>query len=199
MSADYSCETSRVSSIRIFILAALEGSGPMHGHQLRLLAEEEHVRLWTDITVGGLYGAIKRLAAEDLIAEVRVERAGAYPQRQIWAITEAGREALGGLRLRALREIVIKPDPFDLAMTRLHLDHLDDLPQIIAARIASLSAMLAEWEAHAAMIDRYLTVSEKLMMKHRADRLRAEIAWHDELSAALPQIVADERARRDKQ
>ena len=168
----------------------------MHGHQLRLLAEKEHVGLWTDITVGGLYGAIKRLAAEDLIEEVRVERAGAYPQRQVWAITEAGREALGSLRLGGLREIVVKPDPFDLAMTRLHPDHLDDLPQIIAARIASLAGMLAEWEAHAATIDRYLTASEKFMIKHRVDRLRAEIAWHEELYAVLPQIVADERVRR---
>jgi DNA-binding PadR family transcriptional regulator len=39
------------------------------------------VALWTDITVGSLYGAINRLAAEELIEEVRVERAGAYPQR----------------------------------------------------------------------------------------------------------------------
>jgi len=169
----------------------------MHGHQLRLLAEEEHVGLWTDITVGGLYGAIKRLAAEDLIEEIRVERAGAYPQRQVWAITDAGREAVGALRLRALREIVIKPDPFDLAITRLHTDHLDDLPTIIAVRIGSLNAMLAEWEAHAATIDRYLTAAEKLVMKHRADRLRAEIAWHEELSEALPGIVSGERVEAD--
>jgi len=181
-----------VSSIRIFILAALEERGPMHGHQLRLLAEEEHVGLWTDITVGGLYGAIKRLAAEDLIEEVRVERSGAYPQRQVWAVTDAGREAVGALRLKALREIVIKPDPFDLAITRLHPDHLADLPTIIAARIGSLNAMLTEWEAYAATIDRYLTAAEKLAVKHRADRLRAEIAWHEELSEALPGIVMDE-------
>jgi len=168
----------------------------MHGHQLRLLAEEEHVALWTDITVGSLYGAIKRLAAEELIEEVRVERSGAYPQRQVWAITGAGREALGGLRLRALRDIVIKPDPFDIAMTRLDEAHLDDLPAIITARIASLSATLEQWEAHANVIDRYLSVSERIVMKHRADRLRAEIAWHDELLAALPEIVADHRARR---
>ncbi|OBG93358.1 hypothetical protein A9X05_09755 [Mycobacterium sp. E3298] len=187
-----------MSSIRIFILAGLEERGPMHGHQLRLLAEEEHVALWTDITVGALYGAIKRLAAEDLIEEVRVERSGAYPQRQIWAITGAGREALGGLRLRALREIVIKPDPFDLAITRLQPDHLGDLPATIAARITSLSAMLAEWEAHAAAIDRYLTLAEKLVMKHRADRLRAEIGWHEELSAALPAIVAGRHAGGDE-
>ena len=164
----------------------------MHGHQLRLLAEEEHVRLWTDITVGGLYGAIKRLAAEDLIEEIRVERAGAYPQRQVWAITDAGHEAVGALRLRALREIVIKPDPFDLAITRMHSDHLGDLPTIITARIGSLNALLTEWEAHAATIDRYLTAAEKLVMKHRADRLRAEIAWHKGLSEALPTIVVNE-------
>ena len=162
----------------------------MHGHQLRLLAEEEHVGLWTDITVGGLYGAIKRLATEDLIEEIRVERAGAYPERQVWAVTDAGLEAVGALRLRALREIVIKPDPFDLAITRLHPDHLGDLPAVIAARIGSLNAMLTEWEAHAATIDRYLTAAEKLVMKHRADRLRTEIAWHEELSEALPAIIS---------
>jgi DNA-binding PadR family transcriptional regulator len=185
-----------VSSIRIFILGALEERGPMYGHQLRLLAEEEHVALWTDITVGSLYGALKRLATEELIEEIRVERSGAYPQRQVWAITDAGREAVGALRLRALREIVIKPDPFDVAMTRLDPQHLDDLPTIIAARITSLTAMLTEWEAHAATIERYLSVSERTVMQHRADRLRAEIAWHERLSAGLAEIAADERARR---
>ena len=62
----------------------------MHGHQLRQLAELEHLDMWTDISVGALYGAIKRLAAEDLIEEARVEREGAYPERQVWRITEAG-------------------------------------------------------------------------------------------------------------
>jgi DNA-binding PadR family transcriptional regulator len=183
-----------VSSIRIFILGSLEQRGPMHGHQLRLLAEQEHVAMWTDITVGGLYGALKRLATEDLIEQVRVEQAGSYPPRQIWSITSAGREALSGLRLRALSDIVIKPDPFDLAMTRLDPDHLADLPVTVAARTASLSAMLNEWEARAAAADRYLTVAEKLMLNHRLNRLRAEITWHRELADHLPEIIADEQA-----
>jgi DNA-binding PadR family transcriptional regulator len=185
-----------VSSIRIFLLAALDERGPMHGHQLRLLAEQELVALWTDITVGSLYGALKRLAAEELIEEVRVERSGGYPQRQVWAITAAGHAALGGLRLSALRDIVIKPDPFDLAVTRLDDNHLDDLSAIITARISSLTATLKEWEAHSAAIDRYLSVSERMVLKHRADRLRAEIVWHKELLAALPEIIADHHARR---
>jgi len=88
---------------------------------------------------------------------------------------------------------VIKPDPFDLVITRVHPDHVDDLPTILEARIGSLNAMLTEWEAHAATIDRYLTAGEKLVMKHRADRLRAEIAWHNELLEMLPTITAGER------
>lgn len=152
--------------------------------------------MWTDITVGGLYGALKRLASEDLIAQVRVEQTGSYPPRQIWSITDGGREALSSLRLRALSDIVVKPDPFDLAMTRLDPDHLADLPLTVAARLTSLSAMLTDWEARAAAADRYLTVTEKLMVKHRLDRLRTEIAWHQELADQLPEIIANEQHRK---
>ncbi|RYF55207.1 MAG: PadR family transcriptional regulator, partial [Comamonadaceae bacterium] len=46
-----------MSSIRVFLLGSLAERGPMHGHQLRLLAEKEHVAMWTDFGVGAIYGA----------------------------------------------------------------------------------------------------------------------------------------------
>jgi DNA-binding PadR family transcriptional regulator len=186
-----------MSSIRLFILGSLSERGPMHGHQLRLLAEQEHVTLWTDISVGALYGAIKRLAADGLIAEVRVEREGAYPERQVWGISESGSSALTVMRLDALKSIVLKPDPFDLAMTKLDPEGLDMLPAMIEARISSLRSLLLESEAHTDAVRQYLSVSEQLVMRHRADRVRAEIDWHGDLLAALPEIIADERARKD--
>lgn len=185
-----------MSSIRIFILGALADRGQMHGHQLRLLADEEHVSEWADITVGGLYGAIKRLASEDLIEEVRVERAGNYPRRQVWGITDAGRRVLASLRMSALREVTIKPDPFDLALSRLDPDHLDDLPAVVDARIAAFRALLAENEAHQATVARYLTAAERIAMGHRAERLRAEVTWHLRLAERVNDIIAEERDRR---
>lgn len=187
-----------MSSIRLFILGSLEQHGPMHGHQLRLLAEEEHVDSWTDISVGSLYGAIKRLAAEGLIEEVRTEREGAYPPRQVWGITYDGRVAAGVIRMAALREIVLKPDPFDLALTRLDPDHLDDLPAMIEARLATFRAKLADDDAHLIAIRRYLTRGEIHASEHRLARLRAEIAWHETLLADLPVIIDDERTRHQK-
>lgn len=186
-----------MSSVRLFILGTLEQNGPMHGHQLRLLAEEEHVDTWTDISVGSLYGAIKRLAAEGLIEAVRTEREGAYPPRQVWGITQAGRVAAGALRMATLRDIVFRPDPFDLALTRLDPDHLDDLPAMLEARLASLRAMLADNAAHAAAIARYLTSAEMFATDHRLARMRAEIAWHEALLVALPGIIEEERSRHE--
>ena len=187
-----------MSSIRIFILGALSDRGPVHGHQLRLLADEEHVSEWADISVGGLYGAIKRLAADSLIEEVRVERSGNYPSRQVWGITEEGQRVLSSLRLSGLREVVFKPDPFDLVLTRLDTDHLEDLPAVVEARIATFEAMLAEHEAHLASVARYLTVAEQVAMTHRTERLKAESAWHRQLADRVEDIIGDEQARRDR-
>ena len=102
-----------MSSIRLYILGALANEGEMHGHQLRQLADKEYVTLWTDISVGALYGALKRMAHEGLIEELRTEREGGYPERQIWRITTEGRIALAQLREEGLGEVVFRPDPFD--------------------------------------------------------------------------------------
>jgi len=186
-----------VSSIRIFLLGSLAERGPMHGHQLRLLAEEEHVHEWTDITVGALYGAIKRLTAEGLLENVRTEREGNYPERIVHGITEAGRGALAALLDDALLTVVMKPDPLDLALARLDPDRLDAVPGMIAQRLADLQTMLVEREAHNQRIAHHLTVSERVILTHRVERLRAEITWHSILLSELPTMLADESARKE--
>jgi DNA-binding PadR family transcriptional regulator len=186
-----------VSSIRLYILGALAEEGEMHGHQLRQLAEKEHIDEWTDVTVGALYGALKRLVAEGLIESARTEREGAYPERQVWRITSQGRVALSNLRFDGLREIVVRADPFDLAISRPDLAHADEIPGLVDLRIARLKAMLVESEAHMAMITRYLSPLEVLVMEHKLERLRADIAWHERLAAQLPQFLDHEKSRKD--
>ena len=130
-----------MSSIRLYILDALAEEGAMHGHQLRLLAEKEHVDEWTDISVGALYGALKRMHAEGLIDEVRTEREGAYPERQVCAITEAGRVALGELRYDGAHpRSSCAPTRSTSRVSRLDLTKLDELPALLQNRLAQLKA-----------------------------------------------------------
>jgi DNA-binding PadR family transcriptional regulator len=187
-----------MSSIRLYVLDALVEEGAMYGHQLRLLAEKEHVSDWTDISVGAIYGAIKRMASEGLIEEVRSEREGAYPERQVYDITEAGRIALAAIKRDALRDIIVRSDPFDLAMSRLDYSKLETLPDVLAGRTAHLKAMVVEAQAHLASISQYLTITEKIVMKHKAAKLAAEVKWHEDLITQLPEIIADESARKER-
>lgn len=186
-----------MSSIRLFILGALADAGEMHGHQLRQLAEKEHIHMWTDISVGSLYGALKRLGAEGLIAEARTEQVGGYPERQVWRITHAGQIALASERLDALRHVVFHADPVDLGLARLDRAHLGDVVGLVQSRLTALEAMLADSELHSRHADPYLTPMERAVMTHKPARLRAEIAWHRELVEKLPDLLADEESRKD--
>lgn len=184
-----------MSSIRLYLLDAFARHGELHGHQLRLLAEQEHVHLWTDFSVGALYGALKRLASEGLLTEVRTEREGSYPERQVYAITDAGREVLDGLHQQHLEQVAFKPDPFDLALSRPDPTRLDDLPTALETRVATLRRLLADAERQNVQARPWLSLAETHALLHREHRLRAELEWHEQLAAALPDVIADERAR----
>jgi len=186
-----------VSSIRLFILDALAQNGEMHGHQLRQLADKEHVDLWTDISVGSLYGALKRLATEGLVEVVRTEQVGGYPERQVFGITKAGTIALSGLQFGALREVNVRADPVDLGLARLDRNRLDEVPGLIEARITELKTLLEDSERHARMADPYLTPMERMVLTHRLALVRAEIDWHTQLAEHLPELLKDEASRKD--
>lgn len=188
-----------MSSIRLFILGSLDERGPMHGHALRLLAEEEHVDSWADVSPSAIYGAIKRLAAEKLIEPLRVEREGNYPERQVYAITVDGVESLRAIRRDALETIVYRPDPVDLALARLGAENLDELHETLNARLAEFRARAEAEVIHHKTIDKYLTFTEKQVIRHDLHRIRGEIAWLEELLGVLPEIVADEKSRKGHQ
>lgn len=75
-----------------------DASGPLHGHQIPQQAQFDRTESWTDIQVGSVYGALKRLANEDLVREVRRERVGNRPERTVYGITAEGRRALAAVR-----------------------------------------------------------------------------------------------------
>ncbi|MBC8136869.1 MAG: PadR family transcriptional regulator [Fibrella sp.] len=182
-----------MSSIRLFILSSFAELGPMHGHRLRLEAEHTHVHLWTDISVGAVYGAMKRLAAEGLLRESGREREGNRPTRQLYEITEEGQLALATLRKEGLRDVWFKYDPFDLALTRTDHESLDTLPSVVAERLEKVRALLAESRRINEAAREYVSLAKQWALRHTEYRLEAEIAYLSDLLNATSGIVADER------
>lgn len=187
-----------MSSIRLFILSSFAELGPMHGHLLRLEAERKYVSFWTDIPVGAVYGAMKRLATEGLLRAAGREKEGNRPTRQVYEITEAGRHALAELRRAGLSEIWFKYDPFDLALTRGDAAELEALPALLRDRLARMKALLEE---HRGRIERalpYIGVAQEWALRHTERRLEAEVAYLTDLVGAASKIIADARNPRPR-
>jgi DNA-binding PadR family transcriptional regulator len=180
-----------MSSVRLFILGTLAASGPLHGHQIRHQAQNDRTETWTDIQVGSVYGALKRLANEDLIREVRTEKVGNRPERTVYEITPAGRQSLAAIHASALRDLDRHFDPFDLALAQARHIPEEHLEQIVENRLAALRVQLAEQHQVAEQSDPYLNEAERMVIAHLMARTEAEIGWHTELAARLEKIAAD--------
>lgn len=185
-----------MSSIRLFILSSFAEQGAMHGHKLRLVAEKMMVPLWTDISVGAVYGAMKRLAAEGLLKEAGSEQEGNRPTRQLYEITAAGQAALDELRREGLSDVWFKPDPFDLALTRIDQTTAKGLPAVLRKRLEAVRARLAESKRIIAGAKSKVGAAKLWALKHTEYRLEAEVAYLTDLLAAAPEIAADERRGR---
>ncbi len=180
-----------MSSIRLFILSTFDGFGPMHGHLLRAIAEKMQVPLWTDISVGAVYGAMNRLAAEGLLKEAGREQEGNRPPRQLYEITAAGRAAVLELRREGLSEIWFKPDPFDLALAWMDAKTIKTFPAIVTARLEKLRAQLADARARADEHRAQMTLTKQWALRHTEYRLEAEVKYLTDLLKAAKDIAAE--------
>jgi DNA-binding PadR family transcriptional regulator len=180
-----------VSSIRLFILGTLAASGPLHGHQIRQQALADRTETYSDVHVGSVYGALKRLANEDLIRELRTEKVGNRPERTVYEITPEGRRSLSAIHEMALRQLDRHHDPFDLALAHARAIPEEHLEQIVKNRIGALRVQLDTQRDAAEHADPYINEAERLVIQHLIARTEAEIRWHTEVATRLPKIAAD--------
>jgi DNA-binding PadR family transcriptional regulator len=178
----------------LFILGTLAASGPLHGHQIRQQAQSDRTEQWADVQVGSVYGALKRLASEELIREVRTERVGNRPERTVYEITGEGRRALAAVRDQALRELTRTNDPFDLALAQSRDLPEEVLTEIVANRLAGLRVLESSLRHRAETDDIYLNEAERMIMRHLVERAAAEARWHQEVLSRMPKIAADFQA-----
>lgn len=191
---NYSRE-SNVSSIRLFILSSFADLGPTHGHRIRTEAEAKRVSLWTDISVGAVYGAINRLAAEGLLREVRRETEGNRPPRILYEITDAGRSTLAALQRETLETIWFKYDPFDLALTSADATGRMALRETIANRIEMLKAMIEERGVIIAEALKCINEVDEWALRHSTYRLDGEVRYLLDLLEWLDRDAPETRIR----
>lgn len=73
---------------QLYILGLL-ARGPMSGYDIQMALEELDIELWSNILVGSIYHALKKLENNSYIHLKSIEKTG-HRQRSIYEITEKG-------------------------------------------------------------------------------------------------------------
>jgi DNA-binding PadR family transcriptional regulator len=142
------------TNVQMFILGNLT-QGEAHGYQLLARARMWGVEDWAGFGAGSIYNALATLEKKGLVVRSGTERHGGYAPATIYAITDAGREALRDLLHAAAASAAIH-DPFDLVTPFLGLLPLDERRQLIQAHIAALERRLADGDGHQAHVQRHV-------------------------------------------
>jgi DNA-binding PadR family transcriptional regulator len=173
---------------RLMALGVLARNGPSHGHHIRRVADVTNVGEWGGVSVGALYRELRTMEREGLVEAARTEKVGNRPERTVYAITAEGQLELTTLREQAIRPLGSGLDPLGVALL-FAADGMDpvELRRTLRARREMLAIGVGQITAdrEQLMARGLIDLLAAAVMRRSIVIVEAEIAWHDELDAAL--------------
>src|SRR3984957_9011020 len=189
---------------RLMILGMLAERGPMHGHQIRRIAEPSNAGAWGGITGGALYAELRKLDGEGLVEAVREEQVGRRPARTVYQITGEGRLELLVQRDAALEVVFGSADPLSVVLLFAAGEDASELGERLAAprrrgegpleevaaergerrppRRRRVAGQLEEMTAERKRLTAQGVLPARAVAAFRRGELRleAELRWHEE-------------------
>jgi DNA-binding PadR family transcriptional regulator len=165
------------SSLGMLVLFELF-EGPQHAYRIhKLLQQQGKDRVVNVRSRTSLYQTIERLERLGLVEVSETSRAEGYPERVIYAITDAGRETAREWLREMLRETGDEFPEFIAAVSVLFALAPDDARQQLEERAERLQAELAATESELARARAGLPRLFLLEEEYRQALLGAELAW----------------------
>jgi DNA-binding PadR family transcriptional regulator len=167
------------------VLGTLARHGALHGHAIRQMAHQDRTELWTDVKVGSLYGALRKLSEEGLVEPVAKGQNGNLPPHTIYRISDAGLAEFRRLRDAALMGAELRPDPCDLAIAMSDGLGPNELAAALGARLAAVRQQARQRSRLGTEVESLLSASERTVFDHYRLRYRAEEAWLESILVEL--------------
>lgn len=160
------------------MLLALLAEREMHPYELyQLLISRGEDRL-VKVRPGSLYHTVERLAADELIRPVGVDRAGNRPERTRYALTEAGARRLQARIAELLRSPVNEYPQFLVALDEAHnlprdqvIGYLREYADAVEADLSEITAALEQ--AGTSTVPEAYWISWSYLLHTK----RAELEW----------------------
>jgi len=167
----------RLTSVGIAILALLVRE-PLHPYEMRHRIRVQELDRIMKFPHGTLYSTVERLAADELIEPVEVNREGRRPERTVYQVTDAGRDQLTDALRDGLMRSVNEYPALATALAFASLLTPQEVAQLLDRRRIALDARLS---ANIAAIDATIKTGmariNLIETEYIAALLRAERDW----------------------
>ncbi|MFI6035995.1 PadR family transcriptional regulator [Streptomyces sp. NPDC051315] len=173
-------------------LGTLQNVGPLHGHEIRRIAEVTSVSSWGGVSVGALYRELRTMDEDGFVQPVRTEQVGRRPARTVYRITEEGEAELAKLREEAVAQVHHGTDPFSVALLFTRTNDLPTLRGLLLRRREAITAMRNNIDAERRALVEAGSIGplDDAMFQRRVMQLEADLAWQDVLDKAIEEPAA---------
>ena len=178
-------------SAKMIILGLLQ-EGPMYGYEIKQRIKHEAMAEWAGVSYGAIYSALNKLARDGFVEKVGTEQVGKRPSRDVYQVTESGREEF----LRLLREVLSTAEyqvtPIDVGIRfmgalpqaeaqALLRQHKETLEEMLAYHFEERAQIAAQYE-HTPFVEGIC-----VLFDHGIAHLEAEIGWLGQVLDKLEQ------------
>ncbi|HEX5493553.1 MAG TPA: PadR family transcriptional regulator [Mycobacteriales bacterium] len=164
-----------LTPLALTVLRLLSQS-PMHPYQLRCEIEKQGIDRMVRMTHGALYHTVDRLVEAELVEPVETSRSGRRPERTVYAITDAGRDAATRRLHHLLSNITPEFPSFRAALSFVSMLPPAEVSALLGRRGVLLEADLAAYQTtYDGLMKRGLARVSLLEVEHLLALTRAEL------------------------
>ncbi|MBF6332956.1 PadR family transcriptional regulator [Nocardia transvalensis] len=169
---------------RMLVLAVVRLLQPVHGYDVRRELLSWRADDWANVKPGSIYGALKTLQRDGLVAVEGVGQDGARPERTTYRMTAEGEKVFGDLLREALWSTEQPKHPYYATVSLLPYASRDDVIAALRSRILKFEADLIFLEREVQQVlegsgnpleDRPHHVADNIQLA--ADHTRADLEW----------------------
>lgn len=173
-----------VSSVRLLLLGIIRFLQPVHGYDVRRELQTWRIDDAVSSRPGSVYGALKTMERDGLVAVSGRSRSGSSPQRTEYVLTGEGQKEFEVMLRRAWWHVEEPAEPLAPALALMQAMPRDELIAALGARAAQLESKIEQHRFFRASIQDGATGADGAIPEHVREiadflvaRARAELEW----------------------